>query len=401
MLFYSLITALTIALACGVASRPAQAEMGRCRTDGKKEQLQNAPGTPAAFEGKRITRQRAFGIVCLTAVFLVLAGVSALRVEVGNDYGKYIDIFHEIYAGTDAAYVVTEPGFNFVVKMIYTLSGYENYLLVFAVFGAATAFVFLKAMYEQSVDFKVSVAMFMLLGVYFRTFTTVRYYFVLALTLYSLKYVRKREFGKFVLLILFAALFHKSVLVVLVFYPLAAFPWKKWMMAAMGAAAVCVFCFQKQILEIALWFFPTFRGTVYLTQDVGLLANASGILRCLFVFLLSALCWRESLREREENRFYLKLSVFGFLLYTCGSFLPLVSRLSYYVITPQILLVPGLLAGLEKGRKKKLVTALTLLFCLGYFVWFLRTASGNGIRVLPYQTWIFTEKEWINGSDFF
>lgn len=401
MIFYSLITALTILLACGVVSRPAQVGMGRWEACGQRERTQKAPGAPAVFAGNRITRQRAFGIVCLAAIFLVLAGVSALRIDVGNDYGKYIDIFHEIYAGTDAAYVVTEPGFNFVVKMIYALSGYENYLLVFALFGAATAFVFLKAMYEQGADFKVSFAMFMLLGVYFRTFTTVRYYFVLALTLYSLKYVRRKEFGKFVLLILFAALFHKSVLVVLVFYPLAGFTWKKWLMAAVGAAAAVGFIFQKQILEIALWFFPTFRNTVYLTQDIGLLANASGILRCLFIFLLSALCWRESLKESAENRFYLKLSVFGFLLYTCGSFLPLVSRISYYVVTPQLLLVPGLLAGLKKGRKKTLVVALALLYCLGYFAWFLRTASGGGIRVLPYQTWIFTEKEWINGSDFF
>lgn len=402
MIFYGLITALTILLAWGVVSRPVQIVQGGHESGGKVQHSadcfyvrQAAPG------GGLLTRQRAFALICLAGIFLVLAGVSALRIDVGNDYGKYIDIFHEIYAGTDEAYVVTEPGFNFVVKVIYTLSGYENYLLVFALFGAATAFVFLRAMYELSEDFKISFAMFMLLGVYFRTFTTVRYYFVLALTLYSLKYVRRKEFGKFLLLILFAALFHKSVLVVLVFYPLANFTWKKWLMAVMGVAAAGVFIFQKQILEIALWFFPTFRNTVYLTQDIGLVANASGILRCLFVFLLSGLCYRESLKENAANRFYLKLSVFGFLLYTCGSFLPLVSRLAYYVVTPQLLLTAGLLKGLEKGRKRTLVTALVLLFCLGYFAWFLKTAPGSGIRVLPYQTWIFTEKEWINGSDFF
>ena len=107
----------------------------------------------------------AFDIVCLAAIFLILAGVSALRLEVGNDYGKYVENFHEIWAGTDQAYVVTEAGFNFVVWLIYTLSGYENYLLVFAVFGAVTAFLFLKALYEQSDCFWQSFAMFMLLGV--------------------------------------------------------------------------------------------------------------------------------------------------------------------------------------------------------------------------------------------
>lgn len=397
MIFYSLITAFLIAAACRVAGY----QNIRLYPESRRGALQHgaAEGRQAGCGG--LTRRRAFDYVCLTGIFLTLTAVSALRIDVGNDYGKYIDIFHEIYAGTDSAYVVTEPGFNFVVKAVYVLSGYENYLLVFALFGAATVFVFLKAMYGQSADFKLSFGMFMLLGLYFRTFTTVRYYFVLALTLYSLEYLRRKEYGKFVLLILFAALFHKSVLVVLLLYPLAAFPWKKWMLAAGGILAAGVFVFQQQILGLALKLYPTFQNTVYLTQDIGLRANASGILRCLFVFLLAALCRKESLKENAANQFYLKLSFIGFLFYTCGSFLPLVSRLAYYVVTPQILLVPGLIAGLEKGRKRKLVFLLTGAFCLIYFMWFLWTASGSGIRVLPYQTWIFTEKEWINGSDFF
>ena len=94
-------------------------------------------------------------------------------------------------------------------------TGVNADLLVFALFAAATVFVFLKAMYDQSAWFAGSFALFMLLGLYFRTFNTVRYYFVLAVTLYSLRYVLKREYGKFVLMILGAALFHKSVLVVI------------------------------------------------------------------------------------------------------------------------------------------------------------------------------------------
>lgn len=415
MVFYGLITALTIVLSC-FAGKRAWPYTDRTEDAGRYGQgEENGAGQYSAYGmrrqgavsaalwscGRQLTRRQALGLVCLAGIFAVLAGVSALRIEVGNDYGKYIDIFHEIYAGTDEAYVVTEAGFNFVVWLLYTLSGYENYLLVFAVFGAATVYIFLKAMYRQSVDFKVSFALFMLLGVYFRTFTTVRYYFVLALTLYSLQYVRRREFLKFVLLILFASLFHKSVLVVLVLYPLAALEWKRWMLAAGGVAAVCVFIWQTPILKLALALYPTFEGTVYLTQGVGLAANASGILRCLFVFALAAVCFRESVAQNESNRFYLKLSVLGFLLYTCASFLPLVSRIAYYVATPQLLLIPGLLAGLGRGRKKKVAAAFTVLFAAGYFLWFLGTASGSGIRVLPYQTWVFTKKEWINGSDFF
>lgn len=376
MFFYCIITAITILSACFVVNRPA-------------------------LKLHQITRQQAFNYVCLTGIFLILAGTAALRVEVGNDYGKYVDNFHEIYAGTDNAYVVTEAGFNFVVKAVYLLSGYENYLLVFALFGAATAFLFLKAMYDGSVDFKGSFAMFMLLGLYFRTFTTVRYYFVLAAALYSLKYVRRKEYGKFILLIAAAALFHKSVLVVIPLYFLANIRWKRWTVIVLAVLSAGIFFFQQPLLNLALEWYPTYRDTVYLSQDIGLKANASGILRCLFVFGMAYICREDSVKESEDNRFYLKLNLFGLLLYTCASFLPLVSRLAYYVVTPQILLVPGLIAGIRNPKKKKAVTAAAALFCVGYFIYFLKTASGGGIRVLPYKTWIFTDWGWINGSDFF
>ena len=244
--------------------------------------------------------------------------------------------------------------------------------------------------------------MYMLLGLYFRSYTTVRYYFVLALSLYSMVFLLRRAYGRFVLLILFAALFHKSVLLVLVVFPLALAPWNRWIRLALGVCAVLGTLLQRQVLEIALWFFPTFRNTVYLTQGVGVQANLPGIVRCLLVFALAFFCRRSGLwRQRRECNLYLKLSVMGFLLYTCGSFLPLVSRLTYYLTTPQILLVPALLERGYVGKKKKAVRIMTLLFCVGYFAWFLTAAWGSGIRVLPYRTWIFTDKEWINGADFF
>ena len=387
MVLYALFAALTIGFSCLVTGVPVTAG-----TTGRQSRLSG---------GGHVTRRQALSLTALCALFLLLTGLASLRIEVGNDYGKYVEIFHEIYGGTDEAYVVTEAGFNFVVDAVYTLSGFENYLLVFALFSAATAFVFLKAMYEQSEDFKWTFAMFMLLGLYFRSFTTVRYYFVLALTLYSLRYVRRREWGKVLLLILFAALFHKSVLVVIPLYLIACIPWKKWMIGLGAACAVIAVLFQKQILEIALWFFPTFRGTIYLTQDVGLIANASGIFRCGLVLLLALWCAKEPVWEKWECRFYLKLSALGFVLYTCGSFLPLVDRLAYYLITPQILLVPALMKSIGSDRKRKLCRMLVALFLLGYFAYFLKTAYGSGISILPYKTWIFTDKEWINGSDFF
>lgn len=68
----------------------------------------------------------------------------------GNDYAKYVEFMHLVNCD---AYVPTEAGFNLLVKIIYGLSGFENYLLVFAVYAFVTIGIFLFGMYEQSEDF--------------------------------------------------------------------------------------------------------------------------------------------------------------------------------------------------------------------------------------------------------
>ncbi len=86
-----------------------------------------------------ITRQQMLNGLSLSAIFLLLFGVSACRLNVGNDYAKYVEFMHLINCN---AFVPTEFGFNQVVKLLYGISGFENYLLVFAFFAFFTILFF-------------------------------------------------------------------------------------------------------------------------------------------------------------------------------------------------------------------------------------------------------------------
>lgn len=179
-------------------------------------------------KGFLYTRQQILNRLCLVSVFLLLFLVSALRLNVGNDYAKYVEFMHLIRCD---AVVPTEFGFNWVVKILYGISGFENYLLVFAVFAFATIYLFLKAIYQQADSFPFSFFLFMALGYYFQTFNTVRYYLALAIALFAIPYVLRKEWGKFILLILLGATMHKSLLVVIPLYFLASRCWKKWQLS--------------------------------------------------------------------------------------------------------------------------------------------------------------------------
>ena len=379
IVLYATVAAVTIALACLVTNQPQSF----------KGQL---------YREHEFTRRQGVNALSLLAVFTVLFLLSVLRIEVGNDYGTYVDTIHEIYVG---GYVVTEPLFNAVVKVLCELSGGENYLLVFGVFAFATIGIFLKTLYEQADNFPMSFFLFMTLGIYFRSFNTVRYYFVLAITLYSFRYVFRKEYGKFILLIVLTAFFHKSVLVVIPIYFIAHMAWKKWHVVVLVAGAGGMLLCQDLIMKIALELYPSYKDTIFLQTETGLGGNLMSVFRCVAVLVLAVVCWKDEWKDRSENRFYFKLNFLAILLYLCGSFLPLVGRFGYYLMTSHVLFIPAILGSIRDEKKKRIFTVLVIVAGVMYFLLFLRSANQPGVRVLPYKSWLFYEKEFLNAETIF
>lgn len=70
--------------------------------------------------------------------------------------------------------------------------------------------------------------------------------------------------------------------------------------------------------------------------------------KCLAVLILCLIYWKDSIRDDRRNRYYFYLNLAGLVLYTCGSFIPEVSRVAYYLIQSQIFLIPGVLWNAKK-----------------------------------------------------
>ena len=364
MFLYLMIAAGTAALAILVKTAPMQ--------------------TGKEYRRAGISRQQACNGLCLLSIFIILFGVSACRLNVGNDYAKYVEFMHLI--ACDAyEYVPTEAGFNLLVTVLYELAGKENFLLVFAVFAFFTIWLFLKSMYEQSDSFGWSFFLFMAFGFYFSTFNTVRYYLALAMALYSVKYVLKREWGKFILLVLLGSAFHKSMLVAIPLYFLAALPWKKWQMALMALFCTTFFFFQDFYLKAVVFLYPSYEDTEYLEGGI----SWFNILRCMGVLVFALLYYRQAVEGSRRNRFYFYCNLGALVLYTCCSFLPIITRIGYYLNVTQIMFIPAVLAKIEDKRQKRFWSVIIGLAAAGYFALYLLRADNDGIRVLPYQTFMF------------
>ncbi|WP_022772658.1 EpsG family protein [Butyrivibrio sp. AE2015] len=331
-----------------------------------------------------VTRQGAVNVIVLLFIFSALFWVSALRVNVGNDYAKYVEFMHLVFSH---AYVPTEPGFNALTYAIYYLCGFENYILVFAVFTFFTVLFFMTAMWQQSEWFSFSFMMFMLLGYYFQSISTVRYYLALGMALYSVKFVLKKDWPRFILMVLIGALFHKSVLVILVLYPLASIKWRRWMYGLFGLMCISCLFLQDLYLKIVIFLYPSYKDTEYLSGGT----SPVSILRCFLILVISLWLFKDVVKTDKRYMFYFHCNIMALALYVFGSFLPIISRIGYYLTVTHILFVPALLLHIRDDRKKKLLTVLTVLFCIGYFALYMRGASADGVRILPYKTILFDE----------
>lgn len=335
----------------------------------------------------RLTRQQLCNRVCLTAIFAVLFLLSACRLNVGNDYARYVEFMHLVNCD---AYVPTEIGFNLLVKLLYGLSGYENFLLVFAFYSFVTVLFFLLAMYEQSDEFGLTFFLFMALGYYFQTFSTVRYYLALAVALYSMKFVLRRQWGRFVVLILLGSAFHKSLLVVIPLYFLASLPWKKWQLAVAALFCTTFLFMQEWYLKLVVFLYPTYEDTEYLEGGTSYIS----ILRCVAVLVFAGLVYlmREKAPAESWNRrfwFYLYLNLGALILYVFCSFLPIISRIGYYLMVSQILFLPMLLKAVPDKRWRRLFRMGILLAAVLYFGMYLKKGANDGVLILPYRTFFF------------
>lgn len=334
-----------------------------------------------------ISRQQMLNALSLTAVFLILFALSACRLNVGNDYAKYVEFMHLIRCD---AYVPTEIGFNGIVKVLYGISGFENYLLVFAFFAFFTILIFLAAIYRQADSFGFSFFLFMAFGYYFQSFNTVRYYLALAIALYAIPYVLRKQWGRFILLVLLGSTLHKSLLVVIPLYLLASLPWKKWQLGIAAAFCSTFFFMQDFYLKVVVFLYPTYEDTEYLEGGTSLI----NIARCLGVLLLSLLVWWLGRQKKEKvsarNHFYFYCNLGALAMYVCCSFLPIISRIGYYLTITHIFFLPALLSGVENRKLRKILTGGVAGAAILYFVILIMMKAGNeGLRILPYETFMF------------
>lgn len=89
--------------------------------------------------------------------------------------------------------------------------------------------------------------------------------------------------------------------------------------------------------------------------------------------------------------FYTYLNLGALVLYVFCYFLPIISRIGYYLMVSQILFLPMLLKAVPDKKWRRLFRAGILLAAVLYFAMYLKKGANDGVLILPYKTFFFHE----------
>ena len=313
----------------------------------------------------------------LPAVFMViLSFVAAFRFEVGRDYLEYREYFYEIIQNRR----IVEPGFMLLCRVCNWIGGTPQ-LMFFTMSVATMLFCFL-GIRRYSSSPMLSVFIFFCIGqMYLSTFNVIRQSLAAAMFLFSIQYILDKKLWKYLLVMLVAASFHASSLVLIPLY---------WVLdrrlppVVIAIAAVAVVALPKIIVLVL----QSTRYAVY-----GTVANFEFSITDYFFLIMSVLIFVFRKRVFLNTKYRTILNninlVYGLIM--LGSLLSsgelgaiVVMRMRYSFIFFYAIIIQLIVSDIGNVKLRSFVASGTVLILAALYI---RTTliQGAGYDLVPYR----------------
>jgi len=253
--------------------------------------------------------------ITVSLAFLLMVMVAGLRSSfVGTDTNQYVGNFSServVKYNPIENPSRTEIGYLLIEKVARTLS--DNYWVLLTLIAVIVVFFNLKAIIKLSANYTTSIFVFLTLGVYLFFFNGARQGIAASIYAVSIIYLIKGNLKKYVLWVLFAALFHKTVLITLPAYFLIRTKYS--LKKITGSLVLSLVLISSWVFLIKL--FPGFLSDHYLAYiDRG---ATGGYLLTFFYFTMALffIVIRKRISAKDKNLYdvYLNLTLFHTLIY--------------------------------------------------------------------------------------
>ena len=294
---------------------------------------------------------------------LIPSLISACRYGNGADYFLYERIFNTFCNG-DIFFEVKslEVGFMLLTMCCSAIS--ESPFFFFLICALLINYFFIWGIYKMSPNVLFSILLFFITGTFFDTFNGLRQYIAASIVFCSYKFIIERNRKNFILTIIAASLFHYSALIMVPFYYLSKFRF--------NFCKACILLISEAVAGTTLYSIITYflqytRYSYFLTSveykidiTIGSILYTSVITLIAFIYLNNCHC-----RQDATYKTFLSLQVIICAISITSLFLPLSSRLQYYFLPFEIIIIPKIISSIRKAGNKIILASFFIFLYLG------------------------------------
>lgn len=324
---------------------------------------------------KNKKKYRLFFLCISGGLFVIL---SSLRYKIGFDYSTYETLFYEIGNGTNKENL--EIGFLLFNKVIFFLGG--NYRIFLFVVNSIMMILVFWWIYRFSKFPEISIFFYFTFQFWACSMNLLRQSIALSIFLLSYQPLIERNFVKYSIVILIAASFHQSVLIMIPFYFLLYQNITKSYLIAISILFVFGYLFFDfivyGILNILFSNYEKYIDTIYW--------NSNGISYIIFpcIYLIFVLYYtKELINNCLKNKILINSCIYASFISFFITKHFILERFSLYFFIFSLILIPEIIFFNKKANKKNIVFLFSIILGLGYFSF---SAKEEFHNVYPYRS---------------
>lgn len=296
--------------------------------------------------------------------YCVLAGIAffviaAIRWNVGFDYPSYARLYMDSasYSLDDIAVGRMEKGYFVIEKLLadYFPDYQAIFIVTSAIFAVAIAYIVYKECERPYLGF----AFFLTYGIYFNTLNFLRQMIAGFIMLLGMKYIKKNQFFRYLLLVLFATCFHRSALIMIPMYFILRIKMCPTSLGIYSGLVILFLVFSWDLMEFVSQFLVAYkhyalRSNIHLTDGVD-----PTFMIFIGITFIVAFLFRKRLIEKDPfNNVYLNCLFLTFAFEVIGVKHSIVTRLGVFFVIPGVILLLPILFDVilewakEKSRKR-------------------------------------------------
>lgn len=314
--------------------------------------------------------------IFLIVIGFILIFIAGFRGDFTADYNNYVNLFNyynkfnfnqifSVHFGQEIGYIILN-------KLIGIFT--NNSLYIILITSTLTIYLFLKEFKRYSVNLWMSVLLFVTIGAYYTSFNLIRQILAVAIIFSGSKYIYEKKFIKYSIYILIASLFHKTALIMIIFYFILNYKFNiKKLIIILISLIFCMNYLDKIILFIQKYFYSYYTEGKYGMTGF----NYKNVILPISILIFVLIHYYKLDLNNNKTNIWINAIVFFAFFSLLGLKIQMVQRVADFFGPYALLIIPLIISKIKNKEIRIMYIFFMVVLTIFYNVIFLYGSGYN------------------------